>query len=102
MAQEARYRGRIYTEQELGEIRDLIARNCDASRVVHFIYRVQHLLVSFRNHQFFDPLKSAALYVKLVTFPTQKWPKGGRARFLRTAERERTNVFLAIHHYWRL
>jgi len=51
MAQEARYRGRIYTEQELGEIRDLIARNPDASSVVRFMYRVQHLLVSFRNHQ---------------------------------------------------
>jgi hypothetical protein len=48
MAQEARYRGRIYTEQELGGIRDLIARNPDASRVVRFIYRVQHLLVSYR------------------------------------------------------
>jgi hypothetical protein len=32
MVQEVRYRGRTYTERELDEIRDLIARNPDASR----------------------------------------------------------------------
>jgi hypothetical protein len=32
MAEEVRYRGKIYTERELGEIRELIARNPDASR----------------------------------------------------------------------
>jgi hypothetical protein len=32
MAEELRYRGRTYTEWELGEIRELIARNPDASR----------------------------------------------------------------------
>jgi hypothetical protein len=32
MAEEVRYRGRTYTERELGEIRELITRNPDASR----------------------------------------------------------------------